>query len=143
MKLTIRNGNLNDIQKVEYWDWLNQNILEWKLRNNEIFIAELEEGIIGYLRLEYLWTKFPYIGLISVNEDYRRQGIGSALLTFLEDYLYTTGHVTLFSSSQVNEVEPQIWHRRMGFEECGIINGINERNIGELFFKKTIKNQLQ
>jgi len=37
----------------------------------------------------------------------------------------------------VDEPEPQAWHRHMGFVECGIINGINENGIGEVFFRKT------
>jgi hypothetical protein len=28
-----------------------------------------------------------------------------------------------------------MWHRKMGFAECGIINGINEAGIGEVFFR--------
>lgn len=143
MKLMIRNGNPNDLQNIQYWDWLDKNIYNWKLMNNEIFIAKFDSDIVGYLRLEYLWSKFPYIGLVKVHEDYRRQGIGRSLLAFLEDYLNTNGHITLFSSSQVNEVEPQNWHRRMGFDECGLINGINEGNIGEIFFKKYIRNTEQ
>ncbi|MCZ8516743.1 GNAT family N-acetyltransferase [Paenibacillus filicis] len=140
MKLILRSGRPEDLQNIENWDWLDENIYEWKLKNDEIFLVEIDCEIVGYLRLEYLWSKYPYIGLIKVHEDYRRQGIGRSLLAFLEDHLRLNEHDTIFSSSQVNEAEPQQWHRRMGFVECGVINGINEGNIGEIFFKKYIKN---
>lgn len=81
----IRKGYPNDLQNIQYWDWLDKNIYNWKLMNNEIFIVEFDSDIVGYLRLEYLWSKFPYIGLVKVHEDYRRQGIGRSLLAFLED----------------------------------------------------------
>jgi N-acetylglutamate synthase-like GNAT family acetyltransferase len=141
MKPKISFGTPKDLRRIENWDWLESNIFEWKLMNNEILIAELDYEIIGYLRLEYLWSKYPYIGLIMVNDDFRRQGVGRSLLNFLEVYLRSMQHNTLFSSSQVNEAAPQQWHRRMGFEECGVINAINEGNIGEIFFKKVINTE--
>ena len=42
------------------------------------------------------------------------------------------------SSSQADEPEPQTWHRAIGFEECGIISGLNEGGIGEIFFRKKL-----
>ena len=44
----------------------------------------------------------------------------------------------LYSSSQVDEPPPQAWHRHMGFQECGIIAGINEGGVGEVFFRKAL-----
>jgi len=48
------------------------------------------------------------------------------------------GFDVLYSSSQVDEPKPQAWHRHMGFEECGVINGINQGDIGEIFFRKRL-----
>jgi len=56
----------------------------------------------------------------------------------LETHLKNKGHSKLYSSSQVNEEEPQSWHRNIGFIETGIINGINEGGVGEVFFVKNI-----
>jgi ribosomal protein S18 acetylase RimI-like enzyme len=83
--------------------------------------------------------KIPYIGLILVLPKYRRQGIGRAMLKFVERKLRKKWHKVLLSSSQANEPYPsQAWHRAMGFEECGIISGINEKGIGEVFFRKSL-----
>ena len=50
------------------------------------------------------------------------------------------GYKWLFSSSQADELEPQSWHRYMGFEDCGIIYGINDNGISEVFFRiRTMK----
>lgn len=65
-------------------------------------------------------------------------GAGRGLLSFLEAHLRAGGHAALYSSSQVNEAEPQAWHRHMGFAECGVIAGINEGEIGEIFFRKRL-----
>ena len=107
-------------------------------RIEDILIAERNGKRVGYMRLEYLWSIVPYISLIQVLPEYRRQGVGKALLGFLETFLHNAGHEALYSSSQADEPEPQAWHRHMGFEECGFITGIND-GIGEIFFRKSLR----
>ena len=118
---------------------VNEAILKRRIEEKAVIIAEVDEKSVGYLRIEYLWLKIPYIGLIIVEEEYRRRGIGTAMIQFLEKYLVGEGHRILYSSSQTNEPEPQAWHRRVGFEECGYIAGINEGGIGEVFFRKPLR----
>lgn len=113
-------------------------VIRNKIVQDEIIVAELDGQPIGYLRLEYLWSNIPYIGVIFVIDAYRQEGIGHKILSFLENYLQSRGHDQLFSSSQANESEPQAWHRSMGFVECGIISGLNEGGIGEIFFRKPL-----
>ncbi len=106
-------------------------------RIEDIVIAEWNGERVGYVRLEYLWSIVPYISLIQVLPEYRRQGVGKALLRFIETFLRDAGHEVLYSSSQADEPEPQAWHRYVGFEECGVIAGINE-GVGEVFFRKSL-----
>jgi len=113
-------------------------VIERKIAQREIIVAEKSGLLVGYLRLEYLWSIVPYIALIWVVEDQRQQGIGFRLLHYLEDALRQQGHTALYSSSQANEPAPQAWHRHVGFEECGFIAGINEGGIGEIFFRKDL-----
>jgi GNAT superfamily N-acetyltransferase len=117
---------------------ITEQVIRHKIVNDEIIIAELDGQPIGYLRIEYLWSTIPYIGVIFVNEHYRNEGIGQKILAFLEDYLRSRGHDVLYSSSQADESEPQAWHRSVGFVESGIILGINEGGIGEVFFRKPL-----
>ena len=118
--------------------YVTEQVIRHKIVNDEIIIAELDGTPIGYIRLEYLWSNIPYIGLIFVIEAYRNEGVGRKMIAYLEDYLRSRGHDVLYSSSQVNEPEPQAWHRSVGFTECGMISGLNEGNIGEVFFRKSL-----
>ncbi len=117
---------------------ITEQIIRYKIANNEVIVAEIDGQPIGYIRLEFLWSTKPYIGLIFVEEGYRGEGIKRKMLKFLEDYLKKYGHEELYSSSDASEPEPQAWHRANGFVECGIINGINDGNIGEIFFRKSL-----
>jgi GNAT superfamily N-acetyltransferase len=119
-------------------DYVTEQIIRHKIVNNEIVLAELDGQSIGYVRIEYLLSTIPYIGVIFVLDEYRHEGIGQMLLSFLIEHLKSLGHDELYSSSQVNEPEAQMWHRGNGFVECGFINGLNEGGIGEVFFRKQL-----
>ncbi|MGY5859994.1 MAG: GNAT family N-acetyltransferase [Candidatus Thorarchaeota archaeon] len=116
-----------------------EKVIRNKIVNDECIVVELDGNLIAYIRLEYLWSTTPYIGLIFVNDEYRKEGVGRKMLEYLEDHLRDHGHDTLLSSSHANEPEPQAWHRSVGFVECGILSGLNEGGIGEVFFRKQLK----
>ena len=117
---------------------VTETIVRHKIVNDEIIVVELDGQLIGYIRLEFLWSTTPYIGLIFVIDEYRNAGIGRKMIDYLEEHLRSMGHDELMSSSQADEPEPQAWHRAVGFEECGIISGLNEGGIGEIFFRKKL-----
>lgn len=134
----IRFADSSDLNAVTETDnALSAEQMLWKLQNKEFVIALFQNELVGFIRLEYLWSKFPYIGLIRVSPTHQRQGIGKQLLAFVEKDLTVRGISKLYSSSQADEADPQHWHRHVGFKECGIINGIND-GIGELFFVKEL-----
>ena len=118
--------------KIEAQVALNPDCIE------DVVIAEWNGKRVGYVRVEYLWSIVPYVSLIQVLPEYRRQGAGKALLRFIETFLRDTGHEALYSSSQTDEPEPQAWHRHVGFKECGFIAGIND-GVGEVFFRKRLR----
>src|SRR5262245_35664334 len=128
--VSVRFATLADLEFVQQDHYISPEIIRRKIAWQEVIVAEQRGCLVGYLRLEYLWSSIPYIALIRVLPDFRRQGIGQALLSFLEAYLRSQGHTALYSSSQADEPEPQAWHRRVGFKECGIIAGINRGGIG-------------
>ena len=118
---------------------LSHKTLNQKLLNNEIIVAKSDRKSIGLLILDFLWNHMPFISLIWVDKNYRRLGVGRALLIFLEDYLIKNNNEQLISSSMENAQDAQTWHKHMGFKECGLISEINADNIGEVFFRKTLK----
>lgn len=136
--ITVRFAALDDLDFVRARSDLAPEILRRKVDWQEIVIAERADCRVGYAQLEYLWSKIPYLALIWVIEGQRQSGVGRALLAFLESFLQAQDHRFLYSSSQVDEPAPQAWHRRMGFEECGIIAGINSGGVGEVFFRKRL-----
>jgi ribosomal protein S18 acetylase RimI-like enzyme len=136
--LVVRFATPDDLDWLTAQDDIPAAIIARKIAVSDILIAERAGERVGFLRLEYLWSTLPYIAMIRVIEHARQQGIGRALLAFLESVLREHGHTVLMSSSQADEPPPQAWHRHMGFEECGILSGINPGGVGEVFFRKAL-----
>ena len=145
--IVIRFARVDDLDFAYQDGYITAKILKTKIeaqlalnpdRIEDVVIAEWNGKRVGYVRLEYLWSIVPYISLIRVLPEYRRQGVGKALLRFIETFLRDAGHEALYSSSQADEPEPQAWHRHVGFEECGFIAGIND-GVGEVFFRKRLR----
>lgn len=136
--VTVRFADDGDLSFVARDGYVSAEIVRQKIGRREVFVAEAGGKPVGYLRLEYLWSKVPYVALVHVLPEHRRGGVGRAMLGFVEGFLRGCGHEALYSSSQADEPEPQAWHRRAGFEECGHIAGINEGGVGELFFRKRL-----
>ncbi len=138
--VAVRLAVLKDLDFCSKMDYafVVEATLKRRVEEKLVMIAEVDGKSVGYSRIEYLWLKIPYIGLIIVRQEYRKKGVAFAMIRFLEEYLIRKGYNVLYSSSQVNEPEPQAWHRKIGFEECGYIAGINEGGIGEVIFRKIL-----
>ena len=133
--MTFRFATAADASAVTPHTYVSEAVVRRKTELNEFVVAVSNNELLGFLQLEYLWSKVPYIALIRVFAEHRRMGLGKGMLGFLEDFLRDGGHARLYSSSQADEPEPQEWHRHVGFEECGSIRGIND-GIDEIFFCK-------
>ena len=137
-EIVVRTATENDLRFISQDGHLPDSVLRRKLSDADVFLALWRGEPTGYLRLEWLWSKLPYIEMIRVPEPYRRAGVGRALLAHVQSEVSSRGCVALYSSSQADEPEPQAWHRRVGFEECGLLAGLNEDGVGEVFFRKAL-----
>ena len=139
MDLKIRFAEIHDLDScVELDLHKNIDIIKNKITMNEVIVAEVNNEVIGCLKIEYIWTHLPFISYIVIRKDFRSSGIGKSMLSFLEGYLKKSGQSTLLSSTMTDAVNPQKWHLKMGFIECGMLCGINEDGVGEIFFKKAL-----
>ena len=137
-EIVVRTATMGDLDFVCRDGVLPDSVVERKVTDADVFLALSSGEPVGYLRLEWLWSRLPYIELIWVLESHRRAGVGRTLLTHVEAELTSRDHAVLYSSSQADEPEPQAWHRRMAFDECGLIAGLNPGGVGEVFFRKTL-----
>lgn len=136
--IDVRLATLDDLDYVSQDGYISPEVVVRKIGVDEVFILLVNGQPAGYVRLAFLWSLVPYVALIHIEKAYQKMGLSYDLLSFVEEHLRDLGFDELYSSSQVDEPAPQAWHRHMGFVECGIISGINEGGIGEVFFKKRL-----
>jgi N-acetylglutamate synthase-like GNAT family acetyltransferase len=137
--ITARLARPADLGFVRQDGYIPEDVLRQKIDRREVFVAECDGALVGYARIEYLWSLVPYLSLISVLPSYRRRGAGRSMLRAIQSHLCSKGLDTLYSSSQADEPEPQAWHRHVGFAECGFIAGLNDGGVGEVFFRMRLR----
>jgi GNAT superfamily N-acetyltransferase len=132
----VRLAKPSDIPKLQRLDrWPKEPIWQHKIAGGEVIVLELASEIIGLIRYEVLWTTVPFMGLIFIKEAQRGKGYSTLLLEFLKNHLREGGYLALLSSSQTDELEPQAWHRHVGFKSNGIIENIADDDVGEIVFR--------
>ena len=137
----VRFATMEDLPFLLAQEYAPEAMVRRRVELGEVIVAEREGEVVGLLRFEWMWSEIPFIGLIRVEPEHRKQGVGRAMLAFLEAHLLgrELHHKILMSSSEAMEPSAQSWHRHMGFVECGFIMGLNEGDVGEVFFQKTLE----
>lgn len=136
----IRLASPEDIPALQKLDpWPKERIWRQKIAAGEVVVLEIDDNVVGLARYAVLWTTVPFLGLIEIEEEHRKQGHSRAILTFLIEHLKAQGYVALLSSSQTNEPEPQAWHTYMGFQSNGVIENIADEGVGELVYRMVLE----
>jgi ribosomal protein S18 acetylase RimI-like enzyme len=103
-----------------------------------IVVATQDSNIVGYLRIELIWLKVPYVSWVMVQQAQRRSGVAKAMIGFIATALKRQGHAFLLSSHQGNALVSRRWHSKLGFKRCGRIAGLNEDGSSEIYCKLKI-----
>lgn len=134
MKTKVRFAKTNDLVKCKLFDsLLTKSRFASMVGEKQIIIALQGPELVGYLRLEYIWLKIPYLSWILVSKEQRKQGIAAEMVAFLAAFLKKKGLKYILSSFQNNAPDSKRWHAKLGFKKCGKIRTINEDGSTEIF----------
>jgi len=97
---------------------ISETTLKDKITRYEVYIAEINNKKVGWLRYNLFWDNVPFMNMICLLEEYRRIGIGTALTKHWETDMKTKGYISVMTSTQSNE-EAQHFFRKMGYNEIG------------------------
>jgi ribosomal protein S18 acetylase RimI-like enzyme len=114
---------------------ISEKILKRKIENNEIYVADKNNKIIGWLRYNLFWDNIPFMNMIYVIEEYRKIGIGKKLTIFWESEMSINGYNNVLTSTQSNE-EAQHFYRKLGYKEIGGFKYFNDPY--EIIFQKIL-----
>ena len=99
-------------------DRIDLKTVQGLFRTGTFLIAQENEAVVGCVHVEMRGER-SYLGLLSVNPDGQKSGVGSKLMTAAEDYCANAG--SRFMDLRIVSVRkelPEFYHRR-GYVETG------------------------
>jgi GNAT superfamily N-acetyltransferase len=90
---------------------------------NSCYFAWHPEQILGFAVLEYSFYEQGFVSLLVVRADWRRQGVGAALMRHLESICQTG---KLFTSTNLSNLPMQALLARLAYKLSGVIHDLDE-----------------
>jgi len=98
-------------------------------------LAAVEEKIVGYAVLEYTFYDNGFVSMLYVHPDWRRRGVGVALVKHLESICQTA---KIFTSTNLSTLPMQSLLAKLGYTLSGVIHNLDESD-PELVYVKFLK----
>ena len=103
------------------------------LERHHLLVAEVADGIVGFLAYRTDWFQCTYVSLVGVRHDFRRRGIARALYDRVETL---SPSPRLFSSTEETNAVSIKMHTALGFSPSGHIDNLPQGYRELLFYKR-------
>ena len=103
------------------------------LNREELLVAHSDGEIVGTLAYRTDWFSCTFVTLVSVNPDWRRKGVATALYRTLEEQ---SPGPRLFSSTEETNAAAIQMHRALGFVPSGHVDNLSQGYRELLFYKR-------
>ena len=114
---------------------IDAGLMREKVADGQVYVAESNGEIVGWARYGLFWDNVPFLNMIYILDDYRKRGIGSALMSAWEQDMAARGHRMVLTSTQSDEAA-QHFYRRLGYRDCGVF--VLPGEAGELMLLKEL-----
>ena len=115
-----------------------RNLTEAIERGDLVLTADAEESAIGlaWCLPNGMLGRYPYIRLLGVNPQIQSKGIGSGLLTAVEEEIVESGSRHLFLLVSDFNLDAQRFYERHGFVRSGLLPDLVIPGISEILYHK-------
>ena len=111
------------------------DVLRRKIQAKEVIVARLRGEVVAWMTYTLLYDVVPFINILYVVQERRREGLGTRLVQFLESEVRKAGFRRVMTSSLSNEQGQHFW-RKMGYKDVGGVLLTDEPL--EVFFRKDL-----
>ena len=126
--MQIRTASLNDVEVLNIYDKHVEKTEIINLVNNKrIFILEINNKIVGWLRYNLFWDNTPFMNMLYILENYRNKNYGTLLVNHFEKEMEKLGYNYLLTSTPSDETSIN-FYQKLGYKISG-----------ELFYKNDPK----
>lgn len=112
-------------------------VADW-IREHRVYVAEVEGGVVGGVRLEETEPDRVKLSRLGVREDWKRNGVGSRLLAHAEDAARECGYATVWLTTPPEHPHLPAFYRSRGYEETGP-HPLNYREYDEVVMEKRLR----
>lgn len=117
--MKIRTAAMTDAELLLQHDHhISGQELESIIRLGRVYIAEHENGFAGWLRYGLFWDNTPFMNMLYLLEDFRRQGFGTELMRFWEGKMGKAGYGFVMTSTASNECAQHFYYK-LGYTAIG------------------------
>ena len=102
----------------------------------EVYVAEDETGIAGFIVLAMTGVFIGYIQTVLVAPDHQGKGIGSQLVSFAEERIFKDSPNAFLCVSSFNTNARRLYER-LGYQYVGELTDFIVRGHSELLYRKT------
>jgi GNAT superfamily N-acetyltransferase len=113
--------------------WDKTQYLERTLERRNVVVAELDGHILAYVVWNLEFFSLPFIWLVTVLPEYRRKGLASKLIAWVEE---RCANQRLYSSTNRSNVAMQRLLEGRGYRRCGEVDV--DPGDAEVFYHKTL-----
>jgi ribosomal protein S18 acetylase RimI-like enzyme len=130
---------LEDIEKIAGFDQLacsdtsHLDFINRIVNAGQCYVVEHEKLIVGYSSLEYSFYGYGFVSMLYINPAYRRQGLGTQIMIYLESMCKTE---KLFTSTNRSNKPMQALLESLGFVPSGILENLDEGDPELVYYKK-------
>jgi ribosomal protein S18 acetylase RimI-like enzyme len=139
----IRLAKQRDIEEIVKFDHIarirnrqdRRDFIKRSVLNKKCYIAVIKGKPVGYTVLQYDFWDFSggFISMLLVHEDFRRRGIGSQLVEYVEGICKEE---KLFTSTNQSNKAMQSLLEKLKYKKSGIIHNLDPGDPELIYFKK-------
>lgn len=119
MKIIVRPARPEDAELLAEADrHVPRERMEKLVSDGFVLAAFSGDSFAGWLRYGLFWDGIPFMNMLFVLEEYRGNGIGTALVREWERLAAENGYDTVMTSTQANEAS-QHFYRKMEYRDLG------------------------
>lgn len=105
------------------WRWTPKKILaSLRDRDTNVVVARDNRSLAGFAVMKY-YREEAHLMLLAVSDTYRRKGIGTALICWLEQTALTAGIGCVYLEARRNNSGARKFYRRLGYAEIRRLRG--------------------
>ena len=118
--ITIKTAGTFDFAELYSNDkHISREMLDKKITDGEILIAELDGVFLGFLRFSFFWDEIPFMNMLVVVDGFRGHGVGTLLVSSWENKMREQGFKKVMTSTLESE-SAKHFYRKLGYTDLGM-----------------------